>query len=63
MASEKLDEAEKEAIESEQKYPKNGENFASQRLNILIEKSGRTVNESLCNRYRICRACCGCLSC
>ena len=38
MASGKLDEAEKEAIESKQKYPKNGENFALQRLNILIEK-------------------------
>ena len=38
IASGKLDEAEKEAIESEKKYSKSGANFASQRLNILIEK-------------------------
>lgn len=55
MASEKLDEAEKEAIESEQKYPKNGENFASQRLNILIEKGelerAKTLARELITKY------------
>ena len=38
MASGKLDEAEKEAIESEKRYPKTGELYASQVLTILIEK-------------------------
>lgn len=55
MASEKLDEAEKEAIESEQKYPKNGENFALQGLNILIEKGelkrARTLAGELITKY------------
>lgn len=55
MASEKLDEAEKEAIESEQKYPKNGENFASQMFTILIEKGelkrARTLAGELITKY------------
>lgn len=55
MVSEKLDEAEKEAIESEQKYPKNGEKFASQRLNILIEKGelerAKTLARELITKY------------
>lgn len=55
MASGKLDEAEKEAIESKQKYPKNGENFALQRLNILIEKGelerAKTLAGELITKY------------
>lgn len=35
----KLNEAEKDAINSEKKYPKRGEIFATQRIEVLIEKS------------------------
>ena len=55
IESGKLDEAEKEVIESEKRYPKRGEIYASQMFTILIEKGelkrARTLAGELITKY------------